>query len=188
MSFGHLSRCRQSATFCVRSATLFLGILLASAWAGITAAHDQEISLKTADQLIDEAGRAKSHGQPALAYSLLHQVVRIAPDNSLARWQLGQVKVDNEWLSVEEAPRRAEVDPRLAKYQERKETLGDSPKSQLALARWCRGNKLEDEARFHWSSVLSADPNNKEARRATGMRWHDGELKSVAQIREEKVE
>src|SRR3977135_3192585 len=115
MSFGHLSRCRQCATFCVRSATLFLGVLLVSAWAGITAAHDQEISFKTADQLIDEAGRAKSYGQPALAYSLLHQVVRIAPDNSLARWQLGQVKVDSEWLSVEEAQRRGRTDPRRCK-------------------------------------------------------------------------
>ena len=134
----------------------------------VSSAHDQEISLTTADQLIEEAGRAKSDGQPAVAYALLHQVVRIAPDNSLARWQLGQVKVDNEWLSVEEAQRRAEADPRQAKYQERKATLGESPQGQLALARWCRGNKLEDEAQFHWSSVLSADPNNKEALRAAG--------------------
>src|SRR6476660_7902357 len=140
MSFGHLSRWRQYDSNSDRSATLILGFLLVFAWAVIATAHDQEISFKTADQLIDEAGQAKSHGQPALAYSLLHQVVRIAPDNSLARWQLGQVKVDDEWLSVEEAQRRAEGDPRLAKYQERKETLGDLPKGQLALARWCRGN------------------------------------------------
>src|SRR4029079_12267745 len=135
-----------------------------------------EVSLGTVDRLLDEAVRAKSSGQPAVAYALLHQVVRIAPDNSLARWQLGQVKVDNEWLSVEESQRRAESDPRQAKYQERKETLGESPQDPLALARWCRGNKLEDEARFHLSSVLSVDPNNKEALRVAGLRWHDGEL------------
>jgi hypothetical protein len=188
MSLGHLSWCRQFATIGIRSATLLVGVLLVSAWAGIAAAHDQQVSLRTADQLIDEACRAKADGQPAVAYSLLHQVVRIAPDNSLARWQLGQVKVGNEWLSVEEAERRAEADPRQAKYQERKEALGDSPQGQLALARWCRGNKLDEEARLHWSNVLLAEPNNKEALRAAHMRWHDGELKTVSQIQEARVE
>jgi hypothetical protein len=151
-------------------------------------ANDPAVSLKTADQLINEASQAKAKGEQAIAYELLHRVVRIAPDNSLARWQLGQVKVGSEWLSIEEAQRRAEADPRQAKYQERKEVAGDSPQGQLALARWCRGNKLDDEARFHWSNVLSADPKNKEALRAAGLRWHDGELKSIAQIREAKLE
>jgi hypothetical protein len=188
MSLGLLLRCRQSATLFVRTAALIAGVLTLPAFGGAALAHDQEISLRTADQLINEAVRAKSGGQPAVAYALLHKVVRIAPDNSMARWQLGQVKVDNEWLSVEEAQRRAEADPRQAKYQERKESLGESPQGQLALARWCRGNKLEDEAQYHWSSVLSADPKNKEALRAAGMRWHDGELKTVGQIREERKE
>jgi hypothetical protein len=165
-----------------------VGVLLASTRTGIAVAHDQQVSLRTADQLVDEACWAKADGQPAVAYSLLHQVVQIAPDNSLARWQLGQVKVGKEWLSVEEAQRRAEADPRQAKYQERKEALGDSPQGQLALARWCRGNKLDEEARLHWSNVLLAEPTNKEALRAAHMRWHDGELKTVAQIQEARVE
>ena len=188
MSLGHLSWCRQFATICIRSATLLVCVLLVSIWADIAAGHDQQVSLRTADQLIDEACRAKAEGQPAVAYSLLHQVVRFAPDNSIARWQLGQVKVGKEWLSVEEAERRADADPRQAKYQERKEALGDSPQGQLALARWCRGNKLDEEARLHWSNVLLAEPNNKEALRAAHMRWHDGELKTVTQIQEARVE
>jgi hypothetical protein len=188
MSFGLLSRCRKYATFRVRPASLIAGILLAAGWAGFAAARDQDVGPTAAEQLIGEAGRAKADGQPALAYSLLHQVVRIAPENSLARWQLGQVKVDGEWLSVEESQRRAEADPRQAKYREHKAAAGESPQGQLALGRWCRGNKLEDEAQFHWSSVLSVDPINKEALRAFGMRWHDGELKTVAQIHDAKKE
>jgi hypothetical protein len=188
MSFGLLSWCRQSATLFVRSAALIAGVLLVLAWSRAALAHDQEISLRTADQLINEAVRARSGGEPAVAYALLHKVVRIAPDNSMARWQLGQVKVANEWLSVEEAQRRAEADPAQAKYQERKETLGESPKAQLALARWCHGNKLEDEAQVHWASVLSNEPSNKEALRAVHMRWHGGELKTADQIREDRKE
>ncbi len=184
MAFGHLSRCRQWASFCVRTATLTAVLFVLPSWTGIASAHNQGVGRTTAEKLIDEAGGAKADGRTATAYALLHRVVRIEPDNSLARWQLGQVKINDEWLSVEEAQRRAEADPRLAKYQERKETLGESPQGQLALARWCRGIKLEDEAQFHWSSVLSVDSNNKEALRAAGVRWHDGELKTVAQIRE----
>ena len=65
MSLGHLSRCRQSATFCVRIAAVIAGVLVASTWGGSASAHDREVGLTTADQLIDEAGRAKSGGQPA---------------------------------------------------------------------------------------------------------------------------
>ncbi len=188
MSLGHLARCRQIATVCFRSTALFAAVLSVVASSGVVSAHDQPVSFKTVDQLISDASRAKSDGQSAVAYALLHQAVRIAPDNSLARWQLGQVKVGGEWLTVEESQRRAEADPRQTKYQEQKETLGDSPEGQLALARWCRGNKLDEEARFHWSSVLSVDPNNREALRASQLRWKDGELKTVSQIREAKTE
>jgi hypothetical protein len=91
MFLGHRSWCRQFATIGVRSAALVVGVLLASMWVDIAAAHDRQVSLQTADQLIDEACRAKTDGQPAVAYSLLHRAVHIAPDNSLARWQLGQI-------------------------------------------------------------------------------------------------
>ena len=120
--FRGVARC---ATVCVRFATLFAGVLVAFGMGRRCRRHMIRKSvLRTADQLIDEACRAKSGGQPAVAYALLHQVVRIAPDNSLARWQLGQVKVDNEWLSVEEAQRRAEADPRQAKYRGAKGGIG----------------------------------------------------------------
>jgi hypothetical protein len=142
----------------------------------------------TVDRLIDEAGSAKSDGNVALAYAMLHDVVRIAPDNPQARWQLGQVKVQGEWLSVEEAQRRAANDPRQAKYRERKDTVSDAPDDQLALARWCRKNQLDDEARVHLTSVLNTDPNNKPALRAVGMHWHDGQLLSPGQLKETRKE
>jgi len=157
-------------------------------WTGVSSARDQAVGLTAADQLLEQACQAKATGNQGAAFALLHRIVRIAPDNLLARWQLGQVKVDNDWLSIEESQRRAEADPRQAQYLERKEIMGESPQAQLALARWCRGNKLEDEAQFHFSSVLSADPNNKEALRAAHLRWHEGELKTVAQIRQTKQE
>src|SRR5262245_17527853 len=137
MSVGQLLRCRGFATKRAWIATIVAGYLFGLGTAGFALADSRDRSPTTADQLIDQAGRAKADGQSALAYALLHQVVRIEPDNALARWQLGQVEVDREWVSVEEAQRRAEADPRQVKYRERKEAAGNSPQGQLSLARWC---------------------------------------------------
>src|SRR5262249_20496044 len=119
MSIGQRLRCRNFATKCAWAATVVAGFALGlgtfiSAWA-----DSRDHGPTTAEQLIDQAGQAKADGQSALAYALLHRVVRIDPDNALARWQLGQVQVDREWVSVEEAQRRAETDPRQEKYRER---------------------------------------------------------------------
>jgi Pretoxin HINT domain len=178
--------CRGSGAFRGQSAALLLAVLSLAVPAGVVGAKNQDRATTTANQLLDAAGRAKADGQSGQAFALLHEAVKLAPENSVARWQLGQVKVGKDWLSVEEAQRRADADPRQAKYRERKDSLGDTPQEQLAMARWCRGNDLVEEAQFYWASVLAVDPSNKEALRAVGMRWHAGELKSPAQIREEK--
>src|SRR5262245_18063993 len=66
--------------------------------------------------------------------------------------------------------------------------MGEAPQAQLALTRWCRNNKLVDESQFHWASVLSADPNNREALRAVGRRWHQGELMTPEEVKEANKE
>lgn len=188
MRVGHILLRSRFATICIHTAAMTVGMMSTSLLAGGAAGHDQAVVLTTVERIIEEAGQAKTDGNSALAYAMLHAAIHLAPENSLARWQLGQVRVGGEWLSIEEAQRRAEADPRQAKYRERKVALGESPQGQLELARWCRSNKLEDEARFHWVSVLSVEPRNKEAIRAVGMRWHDGELMTPVQIKESNKE
>ena len=55
------------------------------------------------------------------------------------------------------------------------------------MARWCRKNDLNEEARFHWSSVLAVDPNNEEAHQAMDLRWSNGRLLSREEIAAEKA-
>ena len=55
---------------------------------------------------------------------------------------------------------------------------------QLALARWCRKNGFDEEAKFHWRTVLAHQPNNEEALRALGVRWFGGRLMSHCRHRE----
>jgi hypothetical protein len=155
--------------------TLPIIVAMAAAWFVSTASADTS----TASRLIKESGQARSEGDLRLAYALLHDALRIEPDNAQAHWQLGEVKVGKDWVSIEETQRRAAADPRQARYQDRKDAAADTPADALALARWCRSNDLNEEARTHWARVLSADPTNREALRAIQMRWRDGQLLSA---------
>jgi hypothetical protein len=142
----------------------------------------------TAERLLQYAGQAEVEGDAARQFALLREAVRLNPDNRRAQWQLGQVEVEGEWLSVEEAQRRAAADPLQEDYERLREEHGDTPEGQLALARWCRSNDLEDESRTHWASVLSIDPNHREALRALKLHWYDGRLLGREEIKEAKQE
>src|SRR3954464_15648832 len=72
------------------------------------------------EKLIGAAAQAEQSGNAAKSLGLLHDAIRIDPENRVARWQLGQIKVDNQWVAIEEAQRRAAADPLQAEYRERR--------------------------------------------------------------------
>ncbi len=55
------------------------------------------------DQLVVAAAHAEISGDVSKSFALLHDAIRINPENQLARWRLGQIKVDKQWVTVEEA-------------------------------------------------------------------------------------
>jgi hypothetical protein len=66
--------------------------------------------------------------------------------------------------------------------------MADSPADSASLARWCRKNDLDDEARVHWASVLNADPTNREALRGMQMHWRNGQLQSADNVKQARSE
>jgi len=161
-----------------------VGLCLAAMHSAIRA--DEQNTNPTAERLVEEARQAELDCDNSRFFALLRQAVQIAPDYELARWQLGQVKVGGEWLTVEEAQRRAAANPRQAEYRELRKAHGETPQGQLELARWCRKNNLQQESLFHWASVLAVAPMNEEAQRAVGRRWRNGRLLTPDEIAEEK--
>jgi hypothetical protein len=167
--------------------TCVCGVVILGGWMLAASANAATpTGSKTAKQLVDMASEAAIAGDNARQFALLREAVRLEPDDSVARWQLGQIQVDGRWLSVEEAQRQAAADPAQARYRELRTESGETPEGQLALARWCRRNDLNDEARFHWASVLSVQPGNDEALRALDMRWHNGRLASREEVTQSK--
>jgi hypothetical protein len=153
---------------------------------GVGFAANNEVASPTVERLVRVASQAKTAGDEARSFALLREAVRVAPDFGPARAQLGQIKVDDKWITIEESQRRAAADPRQAAYRSFRAQCGETPPGQLVLARWCRRNNLDEESKFHWASVLSVDPNNKEALRATGTAWHDGQLMTREEFRDSK--
>src|SRR3954451_8813754 len=98
MHICHILPCREFKTICVPAATVMGGFLLMAGFAQIAAADNRAVVLTTVERLIDEAGQAKADGNSAMAYALLREAVGVSPENSSARWQLGQLKVGSEWL------------------------------------------------------------------------------------------
>ncbi len=146
------------------------------------AAAVADTSKADAERMVASAAQAEIAGDISRSFSLLHDALRVDPDNRSARWQLGEMKAGNKWVSIEEAQRRDSADPRQAQYRDLRAKSGDSPEGQLALAKWCRKNGLNDEAKFHWANVLAVDPKNEEALRALDVRWYNGRLRTTTEI------
>ena len=141
-----------------------------------------------AERLVADALRAELAGNTAQRRVLLSVAIDAEPEYLPARWHSGQVQVDGEWLPVDKAQQVAAADPMRAEYRRLRSAGGDSPADQVALARWCRKNGLEEEARFHWATVLTFEPQSEEALRALGVRWFHGRLLTKAEIAAAKLE
>lgn len=168
-----------------RHAAILFGLLWTCSVTEISIqrATGNETSDNTAvKRLVADALRAEMTGDAPRRAELLDEAIGAAPSYAPARWQSGQVWVDGEWLPVDEAQQAAAADPKRAEYQRLRAAGDDTPNDQLALARWCRKNRLDDEASLHWARVLAHDPSNHEAQRALGVRWFRGRMMTFAEI------
>lgn len=108
------------------------------------------------------------------------------PNTPLGHWQRGEINIDDTWIRVEESQKRAAAEPRQAEYSKRRAAAAKELPSQLDLARWCSKNKLDDEAKYHYSLALSLDPNNEESLRALDVRWIGGQLVTAEDVKDYK--
>src|SRR3954471_14033079 len=130
-SFFVCSRC----WFCSRRVLPCLAVMAAASvlFSNPAFAVANEDAKAEAERLIAMAVQAEISGDIGRSFTLLHDAVRVVPDNRVARAQLGDLKVDGKWITAEEAQRRAVADPLQSEYGERRKTAGKSAQGQLAL-------------------------------------------------------
>lgn len=116
--------------------------------------------------------------------TLLRRAIYLAPDYAPARWALGEIDREGEWLTIESIQSSAAIDERIMSYSELSESINGSPGDHLRLAQWSRRRGLNDQARYHWLKVLQADPGHRQALGALGLVWVDGQLLTNEEARE----
>ena len=124
------------------------------------------------DALVRGALETELQGPSATRQSLLTEAVEVDGNFAPARWQLGFVRLNNQWRSIDDVPGSA--DGKYAAYREKRAGLSDFKEDQRALARWCTDHGMCDVARLHWTKVIEQDPKDSEALAALGMIYHNG--------------
>lgn len=166
-------------TIAVRTVVVCLFALTGVAWAG-----PAQQAKSPAAPLFEQALRADADGQTKLRADLLREALRLDPEFQLARWHLGQVFFQGKWRSILNVGQLVSHDPRWQEYQGRVAALDDSPQAHAALARWCHDQGLESEDKWHWTKVLQADPDHREALGSLGLKRYQGGLYTEQQIAE----
>ena len=163
------------------SAPLAIAILLASR--GWTAEPSQNVALsQPTGGLVQAALEKELTGDNSQREALLQQAVEESPKDTAAHWQLGEVRLRGKWQTVSQAEHAARLDKRLADYARRRVAAGMNVDDQVALARWCRRNQLDEQQRAHWRLALQAQPDNAEAIQALGLRPYCGMMATPAEI------
>lgn len=119
----------------------------------------------------------------ALRARLLEFACDGAVDCRLAHWYTAQVQVDGKWVSLEEAQSLAAENGVLAEYYQLRARSGDSLKDHEKLAQWCRKHELAELEKMHWLQVIRIQPHQPAALNALDLRWHDGILLTVAELK-----
>ena len=139
----------------------------------------------------DATVRAEQHVRTALQFELdgdytyrerlLALATRTDPDCAAARWQQGQLRMNDEWVAADD-PRSIDDELRATYRDMRDKALGD-PQRELKLARWCHRNQLADVARLHYTRLLmkSTEPKvRREAVKRLDLKVWNGQLVTAA--------
>jgi hypothetical protein len=97
-----------------------------------------------------------------------------------------QVRVDGKLIFLDKAVRQNAADPQLKKYRELRAVNAATPAGQLELARWCRKQKMAEEERLHWLTLLNQKPGHPEAIKGLQLRRYQGLLLTADEIKQFK--
>ena len=145
---------------------------------------------RAAAKLVDETLQQEAREGVVDRAKLLQPAIGKALACEAAYWQSGFVYdlKRKEWLLLDEVQQLAAKDERLATYREIREKYPETEGGQTELARWCTKHKLEDQARAHWTKVLSLAPDHSEARRQLGFHRVNGTWVSQQEIADARAQ
>jgi hypothetical protein len=127
-----------------------------------------------ADGLVKDALYYEIYGDQSKRDQLLSQARDLSPNFAPARWQSGQVKYNERWLSTDQVSQLAASNTGLTRYTSKRNETPDTAAGHLSLARWCESRGFDQQARAHYTNVLDFQPDHAEARGKLGFRRLNG--------------
>ncbi|HTU24748.1 MAG TPA: polymorphic toxin-type HINT domain-containing protein [Pirellulales bacterium] len=117
---------------------------------------------------------------------LVEQALAASPDYAPARWQAGQVRSGDDWVSIDDAVQKGAGDDLLAEYHKLRSQYIKTPEGQITLARWCQKHHLDDEMKAHAAKLLQSGSADPEVLKMLDLSWHKGALVTSAELVERK--
>lgn len=147
-----------------------------------TATSPEAEKAAKAIELAADALRAESSGNLLLRQRLLSEAKATRADCPLVRAQTGDIRVAQQWKSIEDCVASAQADERVPQYEKRRASTPDSLAGHLLLGNWCLSIGLSDQAFGHFQRALLLDADNAVALRALGHQRIGNEWVSPEQI------
>lgn len=97
-----------------------------------------------------------------------------APNDPAVRGLAGQVRRGSRWVDYQTLVDEARADRRLEAYRGHRAEAEPTVAGQLALADWCRSQRLIHQERAHLVAVVLLEPDHAAARRRLGDTRVDG--------------
>jgi hypothetical protein len=144
-----------------------------------------------AEALVQEALHREIYGLRQDRDRLLREALQLKPDYAPAKWHLGFVRFQNEWVPADVVPQYASRNLRRIAYERVRDEQPDTVSGNLAIANFCREKKLFDEERAHLARVVDLEPDHRAARSRLGFRMQNGrwvedaEFQAIEQRRRE---
>ncbi|QDV86170.1 polymorphic toxin-type HINT domain-containing protein [Planctomycetes bacterium TBK1r] len=132
--------------------------------------------------LVQQALRAELDGDSEKREMYLTSAIRQNPNDSAARSMSGFLKQDDRWMPVQRSASLNASNDVLSQYSFLRDRYAGTLAGEIALARWCRINEMEDREQLHWRNVIASDPNHDEARKRLKLREFRGQLMTKEEV------
>jgi hypothetical protein len=113
------------------------------------AAEQADSTRRAVEELVTQALAAEAAGDPATRHKLLREALNVDPECESAHWQMGDVRVGDEWKSIRQASVETDRAGVVKEYRNRRVSTPLNADAQYKLSKWCGAMGLVAQERAH---------------------------------------
>lgn len=170
-----------------RSSAWILAVAVPLTLVSLASAAKRGEQRDDAQAFVTEALQNEIYGLDQQRSDLLDAATSRDPDFKPAYWHRGYVRINRDWVSVDDVPQRTADNIRVTRYLKRRAEAAETVEAQLALADWCAKQGMPERELAHLTRVVSINPDHIQARQRLGFVRANGEWFSREEIEADRV-